>query len=103
MTSELEKNPYVRALLDMDAEVVPASAISPIIRMHPSVMIDYVRSGEWNLCQTIQSGDHVKFFRRDFLRKSGLIDEDTDLLIQIRNELKELRNEIAELKGAETT
>lgn len=90
---DARENPDVRALLESDAEVVPAAAIAPIVKMHPSVMIDKVRSGEWDLCATMQSGGHVKFFRRDFLRKSGLLqDEKEELLRQMVEELKALRD-----------
>lgn len=82
-SNDIRDNPYVRALIECDLEVVPASMIAPIIRMHPTAMIDHVRKGEWNLCATVQSGDHVKFFRRDFLRKAGLIDETEDRLMRI--------------------
>ncbi len=99
----IRDNEYVRALIECDLEVVPASMISPIIRMHPSAMIDHVRKGEWNLCATVQSGDHVKFFRRDFLRKAGLIDAKDELIMQVLEELKELRRLVESvMKGAET-
>ena len=102
-SSDIRDNEYVRALIECDLEVVPASMIAPIIRMHPSTMIDHVRKGEWNLCATVISGDHVKFFRRDFLRKAGLIDAKDELIMQVLEELKELRRLVEfAMKGAET-
>lgn len=102
-SSDIRDNEYVRALIECDLEVVPASMISPIIRMHPSTMIDHVRKGEWNLCATVISGDHVKFFRRDFLRNAGLIDAKDELIMQVLEELKELRRLVeSAMKGAET-
>ena len=102
-SSDIRDNEYVRALIECDLEVVPASMIAPIIRMHPSTMIDHVRKGEWNLCATVISGDHVKFFRRDFLRKAGLIDAKDELIMQVLEEVKELRRLVESvMKGAET-
>lgn len=102
-SNDIRDNPFVRALIECDLEVVPASMIAPILRMHQSVLIDHVRKGEWNLCATIISGDHVKFFRRDFLRKAGLIDEKDELIMQVLEEVKELRRLVESImKGAET-
>ena len=102
-SNDIRDNEYMRALIECDQEVVPASMIAPIIRMHPSTMIDHVRKGEWNLCATVISGDHVKFFRRDFLRNAGLIDAKDELIMQVLEELKELRRLVEfAMKGAET-
>ena len=32
-------SPAVQALMDRDDELVPAAAIAPIVKMHPSVII----------------------------------------------------------------
>jgi hypothetical protein len=62
-------------LMDMDCEMVTAADIAPIVRMHPSVIIKYAKTGQWpkDICNYIISGSRVKFFRIDFLRKGGWI------------------------------
>lgn len=62
-------------LMDMDCEMVTAADIAPIVRMHPSVIIKYAKTGQWprDICNYIISGTHVKFFRVDFLKKGGWI------------------------------
>ena len=68
-------SPAVQALMDRDDELVPAAAIAPIVKMHPSVIIKYAKDGKWprDVCNYIVSGTHVKFFRLDFLKKGGWI------------------------------
>ena len=68
-------SPAVQALMDRDDELVPAAAIAPIVKMHPSVIIAYAKDGKWprDVCNYIVSGTHVKFFRLDFLKKGGWI------------------------------
>ena len=65
----------VLQLMAREEELVPASALAPIVKMHPSVIIKYAKSGQWPraICNYIVSGTHVKFFRIDFLRKGGWI------------------------------
>ena len=65
----------VIALMSRQEEVVPAAAIAPIMKMHPSVIIHKAKNGEWprEICNYIVSGRCVKFFRVDFLRKGGWI------------------------------
>ena len=65
----------VLALMARTDEVVPAAAIAPIVKMHPSVIVAKAKSGEWpeRICNYIVSGRCVKFFRIDFLRKGGWI------------------------------
>ena len=65
----------VLALMSRTDEVVPAAAIAPIVRMHPSVIIHKAKNGEWprEICNYVISGRCVKFFRIDFLRKGGWI------------------------------
>ena len=65
----------VLALMARKEELVPAAAIAPILKMHPSVIINYAKTGKWSreICNYIVSGTHVKFFRIDFLRKGGWI------------------------------
>ena len=76
----VDKTPtYTQPVLDLMAmtdEVVPAKCLAPILKMHPSVIINYAKSGEWDherLGNYIVSGTHVKFYRIDFLRKGGWI------------------------------
>ena len=68
-------SPAVQELMDRTDELVPAAAIAPIVKMHPSVIIAYAKDGKWprDVCNYIVSGTHVKFFRIDFLKKGGWI------------------------------
>lgn len=65
----------VRRLMSMDSEMISAADLSPIVRMHPQVIIYYAKTGQWprEICNYIVSGNRVKFFRVDFLRKGGWI------------------------------
>ena len=65
----------VLQLIAREEELVPASAIAPIVKMHPSVIVKYAKAGQWprEICNYIVSGRCVKFFRLDFLRKGGWI------------------------------
>ena len=65
----------VLALMAREEELVPATAIAPILKMHPSVIVKYAKSGQWprEICNYIISGRCVKFFRLDFLKKGGWI------------------------------
>ena len=65
----------VLALMAMEEELVPADAIAPIVKMHPSVIVSYAKRGIWprEVCNYVISGRRVKFFRIDFLRKGGWI------------------------------
>lgn len=77
MARAITKKPvYSEAVLQLMAreeEMVPASAIAPIVKMHPQVIIKYAKDGTWPraVCNYIVSGRCVKFFRIDFLRKGG--------------------------------
>jgi len=69
---------YSQPILDLinrRDEVVTAADIAPIVRMHPSVIIKYAKDGTWprEICNYVVSGNRVKFFRVDFLRKGGWI------------------------------
>ena len=70
----------VRELMDMDAEVVTAGAIAPIVKMDPSVIIKYAKEGKWprEICNFVISGTRVKFFRWDFLMKGGWLKEEPE-------------------------
>jgi hypothetical protein len=73
----IDKEPIYSAdvirLMDMDREMITAKDIAKIVRMHPSVINHYAKTGQWNLGRYIISGSHVKFFRIDFLRAGGWI------------------------------
>ena len=77
MTEEARRFPHysdaVYALMSREDELVPAAAIAPIVKMHPQVIINQARTGEWNRCEFVISGKRVKFFRIDFLRRGGWI------------------------------
>lgn len=77
MTAQLDPvySDDVLALMARTDEVVPAAAIAPIVKMHPSVIIHYAKTGQWprEICNYVVSGRCVKFFRVDFLRKGGWI------------------------------
>ena len=97
--SEITTSDAVRDLMAMDAEVVPARMIAPVLKMSESVLIHRVKSGQWNedaLGRVVVSGNRVKFFRKDFLQKCGFIDPDPEevtikqLLSDIRDELKRM-------------
>ena len=62
-------------LMDMDCETVTAADIAPVVRMHPQVIVRYAKEGKWprEVCNYIVSGNRVKFFRVDLLRKGGWI------------------------------
>ena len=68
----------VLALMAREEELVPASAIAPIVKMHPAVIIKYAKEGKWprEICNFIISGRNVKFYRTDFLRKGGWIPDE---------------------------
>ena len=66
----------VLALMARPEEFVPASALAPIVKMHPSVIIEYAKNGNWPFCKYIISGNHVKFARLDFLKHFGFIQDE---------------------------
>ena len=70
-----EYSEAVKALMAMPEDVVPAKAIAPVLKMHPSVIVHQAKSGEWDrgICNYVISGRRVKFFRVDFLKKGGWI------------------------------
>lgn len=65
----------IKDLINRPDEMVTAADIAPVVRMHPSVIIHYAKTGQWprEICNYIVSGNRVKFFRVDFLRKGGWI------------------------------
>ena len=90
----------VRNLMAMNAEVVSAKHIAPILRMSESVLIHRVKSGQWNqdtLGKVVISGNRVKFFRKDFLVKCGFMEPEHEypssekMLQQIWEALMDIR------------
>ena len=67
--------PEILALMHMPDEVIFAKDLAPIVKMRPDVIIHYAKTGKWptEICNYIVSGNRVKFFRIDFLRKGGWI------------------------------
>lgn len=71
----------VRQLMAMNAEVVSAKYLAPILHMSESVIIKYAKDGTWDsdrLGNYVISGGHVKFFRRDFLQKCGFMEPEKE-------------------------
>lgn len=92
-------SPEVLALMSMTDEVVPASALAPIVKMHPSVIIEYAKRGQWDLCKYVRSGNRYKFFRKDFLQRCGFIEkQEDDIPTQLLAELKAIRELLAEFQ-----
>ena len=65
----------IMALINRQDEMVTAADIAPVVRMHPQVIVKYAKAGQWprEICNYVVSGNRVKFFRIDFLRKGGWI------------------------------
>ena len=65
----------VRELMQRTDDLVPASAIAPILGMKAETIIKKATLGKWDreVCNYIVSGTRVKFYRIDFLRKGGWI------------------------------
>ena len=65
----------IYALMDRDDELITAADLAPNVRMHTQVIVKYAKDGQWprEICNYIISGNRVKFFRVDFLRKGGWI------------------------------
>ena len=76
MTMDPNVSEAVMALMARPDEFVPASALAPIVKMHPSVIIEYAKNGNWPFCKYIISGNHVKFARIDFLKHFGFMKEE---------------------------
>ena len=65
----------VMQLIASKDELVSAAVIAPILGMKAETIVKKVRMGKWDrgVCNYIESGTRVKFFRVDFLRKGGWI------------------------------
>ena len=46
ITAELKYTDAVLQLMAREEEMVPASAIAPIVKMHPSVIVHYAKTGQ---------------------------------------------------------
>ena len=94
----------IQALLDRTDTMITASDLAPAVRMHPAVIIKYAKDGTWprEVCNYVISGERVKFFREDFLRKAGyLADEpvqsEADRIQMVIDELKQIRQIIIDM------
>lgn len=70
---EYEPPEAVRNLLECKSEMVYAADLAPVLRMNPDRIVKYAKDGQWpiTICNYIVSGNRVKFFRVDFLKKGG--------------------------------
>ena len=71
----------VQRLIDMEDEMILARDIAPIIHVKPDVIIKYVKTGQRDAGRLgifVTSGDHVKFFRKDFLQKCGFMEPEKE-------------------------
>lgn len=75
MAYEYKPSDAVLQLMARQEELVPASAISPIVKMRPQRIIQYAKNGQWPeaICKCVIIGNSVRFYRTDFLRKGGWI------------------------------
>ena len=81
MSNQIPVNDAVRHLMTMNAEVVSAKYIAPILKMSESVIVKYAKDGTWDadrLGNFVISGGHVKFFRKDFLQKCGFLEPEKE-------------------------
>ena len=82
----MERKPKITAdvqrLMDMEDEVVTAKDLAPIVKIHPQTIIEYAKTGKWDLCRFVISGDRVKFFRKDFLQQCGFMDPEPEETVE---------------------
>ena len=83
MTDEMKAPVYsedVLRLMNMADDMVYAKDIAKVVGMRPDVIIKKAKSGEWprEICNYVVSGNSVKFFRMDLLRKGGWIRGEQD-------------------------
>ena len=64
----------VMALINSKRETVTAAQLAPIIGTHASQIRAAAKDGTWDRCAYVIIGDHVKFFRVDFLKKGGWVE-----------------------------
>ena len=95
----------VRALMERTDTMITARDLAPVVRMHPDVIIDYAKNGKWprEICNYIISGNRVKFFREDFLRKAGYLEDKPEVQVidLVIEELKQIRKLLVELMVAQ--
>lgn len=92
----------VMRLMDMESDMITAKDLAPVVHMSPDVIIYYAKTGQWpkSICNFVISGNRVKFFREDFLRKAGYMTEpppEKAPIMAILQELKEIRAALAAL------
>lgn len=91
----------VLALMERKDEMITAADIAPIVHMHKDVIIQYAKTGRWDLCEYVISGERVKFSRIDFLRRMGFIPRDArpglTITEQVLHELTSIRALIMDL------
>ena len=87
----------IEALKASDAVTVGPELIAAALRMSPSVLRKHVRDGEYNISAYDIQGSRIRFFRKDFLQKTGEIPPDpperttAQTLDDLREELHEIR------------
>ncbi len=91
----------LQKLMEMDDEVVSATDLAPVVRIHPSLMIGLVKTGKWSLCETVQMRGHVWFDRRDFLCRCGCLNDNKSFLGRMLSQLDEIRRAMDELREKE--
>lgn len=66
----------ILALMEREDEMITAADIAPIVRMKEDTIIKYAKNGQWprEVYNYIVSGNRVKFFRVDFLRKCNWLE-----------------------------
>ena len=83
MTDEMKAPVYsdaVLRLMNMTDDMVYAKDIAKVVGMRPDVIVKKAKTGEWprEICNYVRSGNTVKFFRMDLLRKGGWVHDEPD-------------------------
>lgn len=68
----------IEALKASDAVTVGPELIAAALRMSPSVLRKHVRDGEYNISAYDIQGSRIRFFRKDFLQKTGELPMDSE-------------------------
>ena len=91
----------LQKLMEMDDDLVSATDLAPVVRIHPSLMIEFVKTGKWSLCETVQLRGQVWFDRKDFLCRCGFLDDNKSFFARILSQLDEIRQAMDELREKE--
>ena len=97
MERTLTPQEAIEALKASTEVTVGPELIAAALRMSPSVLRKHVRDGEYNISAYDIQGSRIRFFRKDFLQKTGEIPEDpperttAQVLDDLREELHEIR------------